>query len=273
MRRKTDNDCPQPTLDEMRGEGLGVIWTLAIVMVLLLVGALWSVARAAESNVYWRVDLNQGTSIIAYGQGSTEDAAWQDCFRLRLITRAMTVAETRKSAVSAITSPAVRWCKNPMQLATVTPDPVPINCVVSAYGAWTGGAWSTCVNGAQTRQETRARTITTQPANGGAACPVLTETRTATQPCTTAPRGAAQLSWTPPTQNTDGSSLTNLAGYRIVYGASPTELTQVVQIANAGVTRHEITGLAAGTYHFAVKAYTSQGTESAHSNVTQKVIL
>ena len=84
------------------------------------------VGQAAVTNVYWRVDLNQGTSIIAYGQGATEQAAWEDCFRLQAITRAMTAAETRKVAVSAVTGPVVRWCKNPMRYATVSQDPAPV---------------------------------------------------------------------------------------------------------------------------------------------------
>lgn len=88
-------------------------------VLMLVVGT----AQAAVTNVYWRVDLNQGTSIIAYGQGATEADAWADCFRLQAITRAMTAAETRKLAVAAVTGPTVRWCKNPMRYATVTPDP------------------------------------------------------------------------------------------------------------------------------------------------------
>ena len=32
--------------------------------------------------------------------------------------------------------------------------------------------------------------------------------------------GSATLSWTPPTTNTDGSSLTNLAGYKVYWGPS-----------------------------------------------------
>lgn len=48
MRMQPDDDCPQPTLDEMRGEGRGVIWTLAIVMALLLMGGLWSVVHGAQ---------------------------------------------------------------------------------------------------------------------------------------------------------------------------------------------------------------------------------
>lgn len=65
--------------------------------------------------------------------------------------------------------------------------PAPVNCAVSNWGAWTGGTWSACSNGQQSRTETRARTITTQPANGGTPCPALTETRTAMQACTVTP--------------------------------------------------------------------------------------
>lgn len=81
-------------------------------------------AHAAVTNVYWRVDLHQGSYIIAYGQGATEQAAWDDCVRLKAITRAMTAAETRRNAVAAITAPTVRWCQNPKRYATVAPDPV-----------------------------------------------------------------------------------------------------------------------------------------------------
>jgi hypothetical protein len=82
----------------------------------------------------------------------------------------------------------------------------------------------------------------------------------------------AELSWTPPTQNTDGSSLSNLAGYRIAYGTNPNALTQSVQVSNVGITRYTIDNLSPGTYYFAVRAYTSNGTESANSTVASKVV-
>lgn len=84
--------------------------------------------------------------------------------------------------------------------------------------------------------------------------------------------GGAELSWMPPTQNTDGSVLTNLAGYRIAYGTSPQALTQSVQLANAGMTRYTFDNLSPGTYYFAVRAYTSNGTESSNSNLYSKVV-
>jgi hypothetical protein len=83
---------------------------------------------------------------------------------------------------------------------------------------------------------------------------------------------AATLSWTPPTQNTDGSSLTNLAGYRIYYGTSSTALTQVVQVSSAGITSYMLENLSPSTYYFSVRAYNSTGAESANSNVVSKVV-
>jgi hypothetical protein len=85
--------------------------------------------------------------------------------------------------------------------------------------------------------------------------------------------GSATLSWTPPTQNTDGSALTSLAGYRVYYGTSATALTSTIQLTNPGLTRYVVSDLSAGTYYFAIAAYNSTGTESAMSNVGSKSIL
>ncbi len=84
--------------------------------------------------------------------------------------------------------------------------------------------------------------------------------------------GTATLSWTPPTENTDGTSLTNLAGYRVVYGKGSSNLDQSVQISNPGVSTYTITSLGSGTWYFAVKAYNSAGEESSVSNTGMKTI-
>jgi hypothetical protein len=84
--------------------------------------------------------------------------------------------------------------------------------------------------------------------------------------------GSATLSWTPPSENTDGSSLSDLAGFRVQYGTSPTALTQTVQISNPGVVTYVVTGLNAGNWYFSVRAYTSGGAESANSSVVSKTI-
>jgi len=84
--------------------------------------------------------------------------------------------------------------------------------------------------------------------------------------------GSATLSWTPPTQNTDGTTLTNLAGYRIAYGVSASSLTQTIEISNPSVSTYVVDGLSPATYYFAVRAYTSGGHESSNSNVASKSV-
>jgi len=80
------------------------------------------------------------------------------------------------------------------------------------------------------------------------------------------------VSWDAPTQNTDGSPLTNPAGFEIDYGTSSSNLLQSVQIANPGLSIYVLNDLPSGTWYFAVKAYTTTGTESAASNLASKLI-
>jgi hypothetical protein len=70
------------------------------------------------------------------------------------------------------------------------------------------------------------------------------------------------LSWQPPTQNTNGSPITDLAGYMIHYGTAPADYKQVARIQNAGLTRFVLDNLAKGTYYFAISAYNTNGLES-----------
>jgi hypothetical protein len=84
--------------------------------------------------------------------------------------------------------------------------------------------------------------------------------------------GSATISWLPPTENTDGSALTDLAGFRIYYGTSAMALTQTTTITNPGLTSYMIENLAAATWYFSVRAYAADGAESALSNIASKTI-
>jgi Putative Ig domain len=84
--------------------------------------------------------------------------------------------------------------------------------------------------------------------------------------------GSATLDWTSVTQNMDGTTLTNLAGYYIRYGTSASSLNQVIQVANPTVTTYVVTNLAAGTWYFKVDAYTSSGTPGELSNAGSKTV-
>jgi hypothetical protein len=84
--------------------------------------------------------------------------------------------------------------------------------------------------------------------------------------------GTATVTWAPPTLNTDGSTLTDLAGYRIYYGTSSATLTQVVDVSGATVTSQIISGLSSGTYYFAVAAVDSAGIASGLTNAASVTI-
>ncbi|MCM2311705.1 MAG: putative Ig domain-containing protein [Steroidobacteraceae bacterium] len=84
--------------------------------------------------------------------------------------------------------------------------------------------------------------------------------------------GSAELNWTAPTQNEDGSALTNLAGYKIRYGTSPGALNKLVDVVGAGITTATIEGLTAGTWYFSVSSYTNTGVESAPTGTVYKTI-
>jgi hypothetical protein len=84
--------------------------------------------------------------------------------------------------------------------------------------------------------------------------------------------GSATLSWVAPTLNTDGTPVTNLAGYRIYYGTSAGALSSSIDVPGAATTQYEISNLSSGTYYFVVMAYNSFGLESAASNQSSKTI-
>ena len=80
------------------------------------------------------------------------------------------------------------------------------------------------------------------------------------------------LSWSAPTQNEDGTTLSNLAGYTIHYGASREALDKSIPLNNPGIDRYVVDGLPAGTYYFGIRAFTSSGIQSTMSNVVSRVI-
>jgi hypothetical protein len=91
-------------------------------------------------------------------------------------------------------------------------------------------------------------------------------------PVTSVVAGTAILSWSPPTKNTDGSPLTNLAGYVVRYGASSTALNNKISVASASATGVEITNLSPGNWDFAVSAINTANVEGQFSGIAGKTI-
>jgi hypothetical protein len=84
--------------------------------------------------------------------------------------------------------------------------------------------------------------------------------------------GSANLSWTVPTENTNGTPLTNLAGYHIYYGTSAGAWTSTITVMDATETSYVVSGLASGTYYFAIVAFNTAGEDSPQSNIASKTI-
>lgn len=108
--------------------------------------------------------------------------------------------------------------------------------------------------------------VSVSDGKSSAALPAFTVTVSA------ADQGSAVLTWTAPTQNTDGSTLTDLAGYRIYHGTRADSLSQAVQVPGSANTSYSFSGLSSGIHYFAVTAYTSAGRESTRSSTGSKTV-
>jgi Putative Ig domain len=117
---------------------------------------------------------------------------------------------------------------------------------------------------------TGAITITARDGSATASLPPfkIAVTAASTAPAT----GSATLSWTVPTDNTNGTPATNLAGYHIYYGTTPGALNTVINVPEATTTQYKISNLSSGTYYFQVAAYNSLGVDGVASNEESETI-
>jgi len=84
--------------------------------------------------------------------------------------------------------------------------------------------------------------------------------------------GSASLSWTAPTENEDGTPLTDLAGYKLYWGTTPGNYPNSVTINNATVTTYLVENLSPGSYEFVAKSFNASGVESRFSGTATKII-
>jgi hypothetical protein len=77
------------------------------------------------------------------------------------------------------------------------------------------------------------------------------------------------LQWTAPTENEDGSALTDLAGFEIHYGTSPGSYNKTVNVNNPSVSSVVVENLIPDTYYFAAKSFNNGGVRSEFSQELQ----
>lgn len=80
---------------------------------------------------------------------------------------------------------------------------------------------------------------------------------------------SVRVSWQPPLTNSDGTALTDLTGYRIVYGTQSGVYTNSVPVNGTGLATYTVENLQTGQqYYFAMVAVNAAGTESDFSQET-----
>jgi hypothetical protein len=129
-----------------------------------------------------------------------------------------------------------------------------------------GLALSGCGHGASSSSAaaTAQSSLPAQSSNGGTPGSTGSGSTGSSPPPATI--NSVTVNWVPPTENTDGSTLTNLAGYNIHYGTASHDYTQVITVSNPGLATYVVSNLTPGTYYFAVAAVNASGIESPMSS-------
>jgi hypothetical protein len=150
------------------------------------------------------------------------------------------------------TDPSDAACINPTQ-----PGAGPIGTTIAADGTATFSIFASATDD-----------IPFDPANSRISVRFLDSggvTRGSTSVSVEALTQALSLLWEPPTKNTDGTDLVDLAGFKLYWGNATRSYTGNVEINDMNATSY-VVALPTGTYYFALTAFDVDGNESAFSN-------
>ena len=84
--------------------------------------------------------------------------------------------------------------------------------------------------------------------------------------------GSAFMTWTPPTENEDGTPLTDLAGFEVLYGRELGQYDYSKTLPNPGLTTYMVEELTGGKWYFTVIAYDFAGNKSRKAVAVSKMI-
>lgn len=126
----------------------------------------------------------------------------------------------------------------------------------------TGSAPQTAADSGTSGSSTTAGSTTSGSTSGST---TTTGSTGSTTPTTPVASTSVTLGWVAPTQNSNGTPITDLAGYKIHYGTASENYTKVVAVSNPSISRYVMDSLESGTYFFAITAYNSKGIESTLS--------
>ncbi len=84
--------------------------------------------------------------------------------------------------------------------------------------------------------------------------------------------GVLTVNWAAPTASSDGTPLSDLAGFRILLGTAAGTYTSSIAVTDPTALSYSITGLATGTYYVVVKAFDTANNESLPSAEASKKV-
>lgn len=143
---------------------------------------------AAASLAATSVSVSHGTWDLYRGSAIATDAAGN---RLENFANELGCIEAARS-LNVTRAYTCRTRTGVTVLVTADPPPPPpkVDCLTNPVPpAWAEvvGDWTACANSVQTRTTLRTRTVVTQPANGGAACPSLSDPIVESRSCSVDP--------------------------------------------------------------------------------------
>lgn len=243
-----------------------------------------TVSNAANLAVTWQVNGITGgdATVGTISASGVYQAPATMPAQPNITITAISVADKTKSATAAVTlSPLSPPTIGGSPATTVTagtaydfkptasdPNGLPLTFSITGKPSWATFSTTTGeLSGTPGSGDIGTSTITITASNGTTQASmsfVLSVVQAAT--------GSATLSWVAPTTHTDGSAMTDLAGFRVYYGMQQGSLSNRLSIANATVTTTIISSLTSGTWYFAVTAVDSAGHESGYSNIASKTL-
>ncbi len=242
-----------------------------------------TVHNASSNTVSWEVNgvvggnASVGT-ISTAGQYTAPKTAPSSA---TVTVTAVAAADTTKSASATVTltvsAPTIGGVPSPSSLVGRVYDFIPVasdpngrslSFSVAGRPAWASfNAATGELTGTPAAADVGTAQVTITVSNG-----LALSSLTFTLAVVSSAPGTATVSWVPPTTRTDGTSLTNLAAYRVYFGTDPNKLLNTVDITNSTVTVSVVPNLTSGTWYFAATAIDANGVESAYSNIASKTI-
>ncbi|MGA8706145.1 MAG: fibronectin type III domain-containing protein [Steroidobacteraceae bacterium] len=176
--------------------------------------------------------------------------------------------------LSIIVTPAATPTADPV--ASTGPNPTGPSTPTSNQSSSSGGAGSSSsgnavASGSSSSSSSSGTSSGATASNGGSSSSGSSGSGSSSGSSTTA-SSSITLAWDAPTENTNGSALTNLAGFQILYGTSSTSLTQTISINSVGILSYVVENLTPGTWYFEVVAVNSAGEISGPSTVVSATI-